>query len=550
MTGEATIKLAAAAADAHVQVDVTAAMSQTPSGPSDWLIILPVIIPLIAGALGIMSRGNPRLSRNIVMIAMTLLVINGAAVLARVLQEGPVAMTMGSWFPPFGISFAADSLGAVLSLSAAVIGLLSTIYALTDVNTAASRAGFYSMLSIMLAGVNGAFLTGDIFNLYVWFEVFLISSFGLIILGGEKLQLDGAVKYCFLNLIATTMFLIATAYLYGTVGTLNMADLSSKLTEMPANSHIFVVALLLLVGFGMKAAAFPLYFWLPASYHTPKPVVSALFAGLLTKVGVYALLRTFTVIMPGVSDGPFFDIVFAVAAGTVIVGLFGALAETNLRRLFGYLLISGIGVLLVGLSLRTQTSLAATIFYAVHSIAVMTGLYFLAGLIERRTGYASLSELSGIYRATPFVAGLFLLLGFAVAGLPPLSGFWPKALLIQNALIEQSYVAAGVIILNGIISTIVIGRAWSLIFWRPSLESVVTAAAPLSAAANPDAPPQRDAGVGLEGDAFMIGPIVVLVIVTVVLGLYPTPLLELATGAAGQLLDPSAYISAVLGGAS
>lgn len=548
MTGEALIRLAAAETVGMPQLDIAAAMSQTPTGFSEWLIILPVAIPLIVGALSIMLRGYPRVSPVLTLLAMGVLVINGVALLARVLHEGPIAMTMGNWLPPFGISFAVDALGATLSLTGVAIAFLSTVYALGEVDTAANRAGFYAMLNILLAGVNGAFLTGDIFNLYVWFEVFLISSFGLIILGGERLQLDGAVKYCFLNLLATTMFLIATAYLYGTVGTLNMADLSGKLAAAPADPQFLPISLLLLVGFGMKAAAFPLYFWLPASYHTPKPVVSALFAGLLTKVGVYALLRTFTVIMPAASEGPLFDILFAVAIGTIVIGLFGALAETNLRRMLGYLLISGIGVLLVGLSLRTQAALSAMIFYTVHSMVVMTALYFLAGSIERTGGGSSLRDVRGLYLAGPLIALLFLTLGLALAGFPPLSGFWPKALLINEALAEQAYTAVAALILNGIISTIVIGRAWSLLFWRPRPEVAAPAAISLSAAANP-APPQLD-GASSRGQLLMVGPAVALTLAAIALGLFPAPLLDLANEGAAHLLDPSAYIRAVLGDAS
>lgn len=542
-------------------VDLSAAMTQTPVGPADWLIIVPIIVPLLVGILDIMLRAYPRFTAWLSVAAFAGISAASAALLSRAIGEGPFAMTMGQWLPPFGISLVVDTLGALLTLMAGLTGLAVAVYALTDIDLAGRRAGFYAMLCWLIAGVNGAFLTGDIFNLYVWFEVFVIASFGLIVLGGEKLQLDGAVKYCVLNLIATTMFLIAVALLYGTFGTLNMADLSGKLAVYPpADPLMLIIGLMFLVGFGMKAAAVPLHIWLPASYHTPKPVVSALFGALLTKVGIYALLRTYTVVMPGANETALFDVLYVIAVATILLGLLGALAESNLRRMMGFLLISGVGVMLLGLALDTRLSLAATIFYAVHSIVVMGGLYLLAGLIERRTGKASLHELSGLYTAAPGLAVLFFIVGFAMAGLPPLSGFWPKVLLIEAALNEQQYIAVAVLVVNGVLSMMVIGRAWALMFWRPQVhtgaEAQHTAAQPqrtapaskaaaLSAAASPGGEDKETGAPGLP--PALLVPVLATAFAAIAIGIWPAPLLDAADLAARTLLDPSAYISAVFG---
>ncbi len=544
-------------------VDVSAAMTQTPVGPADWLIIVPIMAPLLVGVIAIMLRARASLNAWLAIATLAAVSVASAALLARAVSEGPFAMTMGQWLPPFGISVVADPLGALLALMASLTGLFIAVYALSDVGLAAKRAGFYAMLCWLIAGVNGAFLTGDIFNLYVWFEVFVIASFGLIVLGGEKPQLDGAVKYCVLNLIATTLFLIAVALTYGTFGTLNIADLSGKLAAFPAGEPIVItIGVLFLVGFGMKAAAVPLHIWLPASYHTPKPVVSALFAALLTKVGVYALLRTYTVMMPQANQTVLFDLVYVVAVATILLGLFGALAESHLRRMLGFLLISGVGVLLLGLALDTRLSLGATVFYAVHSVVVTGGLYLLAGLMERRAGAASLHDLSGFYTGAPLIATLFFILGFALAGLPPLSGFWPKVLLIEAALTEQQYVGVAALIANGVISMIVIGRAWSLMFWRPkehaqsAAEAAQTApeadrappeprAAALSAAPTPHAP----ARVPGDNPPALILPILVAAAAAFALGVWPGPLLDASDAAAVNLLNPSGYIEAVFGSA-
>jgi len=563
MHEEGLIRLAAVSGAAE-GVDKSAALSQAAVGLSDWLIFLPLILPLVVGVIGIMLRAAPRLTALMTIAAMAGTALASAALLSRVMVEGPVAMTMGQWLPPFGITLAVDALGAVLTLMASLTGLAVAVYALGDLSVAARRAGFYSMLCWLIAGVNGAFLTGDIFNLYVWFEVFVIASFGLVVLGGEKVQLDGGVKYCILNLVATTMFLIAVALLYGTLGTLNMADLSIKLAAYPpGDPKMVTIGLLFFVGFGMKAAAVPLHIWLPASYHTPKPVVSALFAAILTKVGVYAVLRTYTIVMPGADDTVLFDIIFVVAIATIALGLLGALAESDLRRMFGFLLISGVGILLLGLALDTRLSLSASIFYAVHSVVVMAGLYLLAGILERRTGARSLHDLSGLYTGAPAVAALFFVLGFAAAGLPPLSGFWPKVLLIEASLNEQQYAAVAALIVNGLVSMMVIGRAWALIFWRPAVsaeeqgevpsepQEEIAAAAPkaaaLSAAASPGgALPDIRGGENLW--ALML-PVVATAVAALALGVWPAPLVGVSDVAAGNLLDPSAYVRAVFGGA-
>jgi len=540
-------------------VDTSAAMTQAPVGPADWLIIVPIVVPLIVGVICIMLRAAPRLSAWLAIAAFACVSAASAAMLSRVVAEGPFAMTMGQWLPPYGISLVVDPLGALLALMSGLTGLAAAVYALVDIDAAGRRAGFYAMLCWLIAGVNGAFLTGDIFNLYVWFEVFVIASFGLIVLGGEKLQLDGAVKYCVLNLIATTLFLIAVALLYGTFGTLNMADLSGKLAVYPPGDPLLlIIGLMFLVGFGMKAAAVPLHIWLPASYHTPKPVVSAVFAALLTKVGIYALLRTYTVVMPGANESALFDVVYVIALATILLGLLGALAESNLRRMLGFLLISGGGVMLLGLALDTRLSLAATIFYAVHSIVVTGGLYLLAGLVERRTGQRSLHDLSGLYTAAPVLAVLFFIVGFAMAGLPPLSGFWPKVLLIEAALNEQQYIAVAALIVNGVLSMMVIGRAWALMFWRPQVQAQTEApqtaaqperaepapkAAALSAAASPGSEGEETGAPGLP--PALLVPVLATAVAVIAIGIWPAPLLNVADLAAQNLLDPSAYISAV-----
>lgn len=512
-------------------------MLAAPTPAIDWLILTPVIIPLITAALLIMARRTVVLHPLIAFLGLSATIAGNSALLWRIYTEGPLAMTMGNWYPPFGISFVADYLGVILSLTASVTVLMIALYAIGDTNGRERRFGFYPLLMTLLVGVNGSFLTGDIFNLYVWFEVFLISSFGLIILGGQPRQLDGAVKYCFLNLIATTLFLIATGYLYGIYGTLNMADLSRIISGAAFEGSLVVVSALYLLAFSMKAATFPLFFWLPASYHTPKIVVSALFAGLLTKVGVYALLRTFTIILPPAMDSWIMEALLYAGIGSMVVGALGAVVQTDLRRLFSFLLVGSIGFMMVGLSLATEKALAATIFYMVHSILVMTALFLTAGLVDRYRGSLDLRVLSGVSRDLPFLSLIFLALVFMASGFPPFSGFWPKLVLISESLKVASYWGMAAIIFSSFLSLIALGRAFAFGFWRPLLDEAKSLVE------------DRNLKRSKFGKLQYL-PVMALVIMAILIGVLPSYLFELTTLGAKLLLNPEPYVNAVLGGAS
>ncbi|MCY6381527.1 Na+/H+ antiporter subunit D [Hoeflea prorocentri] len=506
-------------------VDLSAAMILEPPPLADWLVIAPVLLCMGLGALLLMIRKDTRIQPLIAIPSLVALVVINAALLVHVILNGPVTMTMGRWLPPFGISFTVDILGAVLNLTAAIAALAGGIYGAGDVNKSGRRYGFYPFLLLMMAGVSGAFLTGDIFNLYVWFEVLLIASFGLLVLGSDKRQIDGATKYAFLNLVATTLFLIATGYLYGIFGTLNMADIAQKAPQMSDKAPLVTLLSLYLMAFGMKAAAFPAYFWLPASYHTPRVVVSALFAGLLTKVGVYALMRVAFVLFPAERDMLGW-VIAVIAAATMIFGAVGALAQTDSRRLLGYLVISGIGIMFAGIALASPGGITGTIFYAVHSMIVMTALYLASGLAARAGGGFSIATSSGIYSSHVFLAAVTLILFFAVSGLPPFSGFWPKVILVKASLDVGAWWLAGAILVSGFLTTIAVGRVWVLAYWRPAVVQRETAPVDLS--------PMID-----------YAPVVGLTVLVVLLGIFPQQMLELSQTGSEQMLNPMDYIRSV-----
>lgn len=492
-----------------------------------WLVVWPVAVPLLGAALAVALWTRPQAQMTIGFVAIGLQLVAGLALLQHVWINGPLAMSMGGWPAPFGIALAADTLGAGLTVVASVVALAVLVYSLTDTNLEHRRAGFVPLFLALMMGVAGAFLTSDIFNLYVWFEVTLISSFGLMVLGGTREQLDGAVKYAFLNLLATTFLLIAIALLYGMTGTLNMADLAGKVSALPADAPIETIALLFLVSLGMKSALFPLHFWLPAAYHTPLPAVSAIFAALLTKVGIYSLIRVFMVVFPDGADLAREAMIW-VAVATMIVGALGALAESDIRRVISFTVVSGVGVMVGGLAIGTQAALLGTIFYVIHSIIVSAALFMAAGMIARAGGGTRIADLAGLYKGAPFLAVVFLISGLSLAGVPPLAGFWPKVYLVQAGLEAGAYgIVAGVLI-SGFLTLVLVGRTFALVFWRE--------------------PPEGSAALASEGGVVLKSALGALVVLTFLIGVYSAPAAELSSRAAAELLAPGAYIEAVLGG--
>lgn len=506
--------------------DLSVAYTMDKVAAADWLVAAPVVWCILVGALLLMLRKRTDLQPLIAIPALGMLALMTLALLGHVIQNGTATMTMGRWLPPFGISFTVDLLGAFFAATSALVALAAGIYGRSDVDDTGRRYGFYPFLLLIMAGILGAFMTGDIFNLYVWFEVLLISSFGLLVLGSERKQLDGAVKYAFLNLIATTLFLVATGYLYGLFGTLNMADIAVKASELRGTAPLMTLVTLYLLAFAMKAAAFPVNFWLPASYHTPRLVVSALFAGLLTKVGIYALLRILGMLFP-VEREELSLIIAIVAALTMVLGVIGALAQNDIRRSLGFLVISGIGVMMAGLALGSTAGLSGAIFYAAHSMVVMTALYFAAGIAARIGGSFELSSAGGLYARNAFLAAMTLILFLSVAGLPPFSGLWPKIMLVKASLDIGAWWLAGSILVTGFLTTITVGRIWVLAYWRPAPDEDAANVVPVSLSAG--------VTIALAG----------LVAITIAAGVWPEPVMALAQDAARGLIDPSAYVLSV-----
>jgi len=514
------------AAPTTAPIDLSAALIMAPTPLADWLVIAPMGLMIGLGAILVMVRHRVNLHGWIAIPGLVALVLLDAMLLWRVAHHGPFTMTAGRWLPPFGISFTADLLGALMAFVSALVALAAGIYALRDIDSTGRRYGFFPLLMMLMAGVTGAFLTGDIFNLYVWFEILLISSFGLLILGSERRQIDGAVKYAILNLMATTLFLISVGYLYAIFGTLNMADIARQAGAHAGTAPLVTLSALFILAFAMKAAAFPVNFWLPASYHTPRIVVAALFGGLLTKVGVYAMIRVMVMLFPLQREE--LSLVIAVSAAlTMIVGAVGALAQNDLRRMAGFAVIAGIGNVMAGIAIGGTAGTGGAILYALHSIIAMTALYLLVGEAARVGGSWSLQTLGGIYRQAPWLAAAAFVVFFAAAGLPPFSGLWPKIVLLKAALDIGAWWLSAAILVSAFLLTLALGRVFLLAFWRPR---------PVEGALEVPSSPgvwQRTA------------PLAGLVALLFFFGVFPEVPVSLTQGAAAGLADPAAYIESV-----
>lgn len=534
------------------------------------LLVMPIVIPMAGAAVSLLLRGRRVLQCWIGIITMAMLLITSVALINRVWHEGILVTQVGNWPAPYGITIIADMFSAIMVVLASTIGLATAVYSISSVDARRQSFGFYPLLNVLLMGICGAFLTGDLFNLYVWFEVMLIASFVLLVLGGERAQMEGSIKYVTLNLMSSAVFLAAVGIVYGLTGTLNLADLAEKLKSPLVDGVRTTVAMMFLVAFGIKAAVFPLFFWLPASYHTPPAAVSAVFAGLLTKVGVYALIRVFTLLF--IHDVSHTHSLITVIAGlTMVTGVLGAASQYDFRRILSFHIISQIGYMIMGLGLYTHAAVTGSIFYIIHHIIVKTNLFFVSGVANRLGGSYELKRLGGLYRQYPWLALLFMIPAMSLAGLPPLSGFFAKLALIRAGLEIEQYAIVTIALVVGVLTLFSMTKIWSEAFWKPApmlvqgaTELPVQAGGGLSRsdavidelepgdAAAPSKNQMSDIPRPLlgHGNWSMLIPIAVLSLVTVCIGIGAESVLKLAARAADELLNPVGYVEAVLGARS
>jgi multicomponent Na+:H+ antiporter subunit D len=502
---------------------------------NNLILVAPVLWPLATAIIVTIFWFRRSVQSTLNFIGGAGLLIIGIILVRTVWLEGIQSVQVGSWPAPYGITLVADMFSAIMVLLAGITAFVMSIYSVASIDRRRKQFGYYTLINTLFMGVCGAFITGDIFNMYVWFEVMLISSFVLLTLGGETRQIEGTFKYVTMNLVSSALFLVGVGFLYGMTGTLNMADLSVKLALYENQGLITVVAMFFLVAFGIKAAVFPLFFWLPASYHTPPIAVTAIFAGLLSKVGVYSLIRVFTLLFIG-NIGFTHTILLIIAGFTMVVGVLGAAAQYEMRRLLSLHIISQIGYMIMGLAIYTPLAIAGAILHMGHNMIVKTNLFLVAGVVNKLRGSYQLKVLGGISNAYPLLGTLFMIPALSLAGLPPLSGFWSKLLLIKAGFESEQYLIIAVSLGVSLLTLYSMTKIWNYAFWKD---------APPCEAAKPSEP---EASLFSFPNFLLVVPMLLLTLITIAIGFFPEPFFMAVNRAAEELMNPQTYINVVLGG--
>ncbi|WP_299955214.1 Na+/H+ antiporter subunit D [uncultured Modestobacter sp.] len=467
---------------------------------------LPVLLPLLGAAAALLVGRHSRLQRTVSIVVLTAVVAVSVALLLIADANGAAAVAVGDWPVPVAIMLVVDRLSALMLIVASTVGLGVLVFAVgqgtadgDDENTPLSI--FHPTFLVLIAGVSYAFLAGDLFNLYVGFEVLLTSSYVLLTMGGSAPRIRAGITYVVVSLLSSLLFLASIGLVYAATGTVNLAQLAGRLGDLPAGTQLLLHSMLL-IAFAIKAAVFPLSAWLPDSYPTAPAPVTAVFAGLLTKVGVYAIIRTQTLLFP---DGALDDVLMWAALATMLIGILGAVAQGDIRRLLSFTLVSHIGYMVFGIALGSAAGLAGAIFYVVHHIAIQTTLFLVAGLIERRGGTMAVDRLGGLATASPLLAVLFFVPAMNLAGIPPFSGFIGKAGLLGAGIADGgwgAYVLVGGAVVTSLLTLVAMSRVWTRAFWRPPAQAPAadTAAAAARDAGPDDGPDEAPPGTDEPDD--------------------------------------------------
>ncbi len=490
---------------------------------TDALVVAPFLLPIVGAAVSIVLGRWRNAQRVLGVVTLTAALACSVALAVIVDRDGTAVVQAGAWPAPIGISLVADRFATIMLVLSGLMLLAVLLYAIGQKGAESRHVGFHPVYLVLAAGIAGAFVTGDLFNLFVSFEVMLTASYVLLTLGGTRAQVRAGMTYVVISLVASALFLTAIGFVYASTGTVNLAELSTAMTELPDGLRQ-ALPLLLLGVFGIKAAVFPLFFWLPDSYPTAPTAVTAVFAGLLTKVGVYAIIRTQTLLV-GPLDRPI-GLLLTVAGLTMAVGVLGAIAQSDIKRILSFHIVSQIGYMIFGLALFTVAGLAGAILYIVHHIVVKTTLFLVGGLIEHRAGTSNLDRVGGLLRTTPVLAVTFLLTAASLAGIPPLSGFGAKFALIDAGLASDAGIVVAVSLAVSVLTLFSMTKIWAGAF---------------GGEVEPAESEQRSMPV------MMLAPTVALAVVALGIALAAGPLYGLAERTATDLLDAAVYRAEVLG---
>ncbi len=490
-------------------------------------IIAPVVLPALVAAIMVITMRRDIMLQRIASVAAILALIGIAvALLLSATANGPEAYFLGDWPAPFGIVLVLDRLSAMMVLLLAILSLPVVLYAIGS-RWDTKGAHFHPLLQFLLMGIGGAFLTGDAFNLFVFFEVLLIASYGLMVHGGGRDRTRAGIQYIAFNLVGSSLFLIALGTIYAVTGTLNMADLAQKLPTLPEGDTALIraAAVMLILVFAIKGALVPLQFWLPGTYANAPGVVAAMFA-VMTKVGAYATIRFGTLVFPTTlpATGPLIaEMLLPAALVTLAIGAIGILGATTLPRLVAMGAIASMGTAFIAIAAFTPATTSAALYYIIHSTLATAALFLVADLVTRRRSDSALVPQPPIAQSG-LIGALFMASAIAIAGMPPLSGFIGK-LLILDAWRDEAALVWTAVLVSSFLTILGLSRAGSVVFWKAH-----------DAEGDPAAPPPHEPLALLSAGALLAA----LVALTVLAGPITRWLDETATG----LYDPAAYIAA------
>lgn len=492
---------------------------------------LPTVLPLLGAAFALLARRWSTVQRAIAVATLTASLGLSIALLVHADRSGPAVARIGGWSPSIGISYVIDRFGGIMLVISMLTLLAVLVFAIGEGSRDEASPIFHPVYLVLAAGVGAAFSTGDLFHLFVSFEILLMASYVLLTLDGDEPQVRAGTTYVVINTIESVVLLVAVGLIYAATGTLSMAELPARLAELDDGLRTGL-QLLLLVAFGLKAAVFPLFFWLPDSYPTARSPVSAVFAGLLTKVGVYAIVRTQTLLFADTHR----TLLLWIAGLTMIIGVLGAIAQNDMKRILSFHIVSQIGYMLLGVAIGGSAAVAATIFFLVHQIPIKTSLFLVEGMVEHATGTSRLDRLSGLAHRSGWLAALFLLPALSLAGLPPFSGFVGKLGLVTAGVDDGQWVLVGVALAGSLLTLVSMTKIGLSVFWG---EPRMPAPASVGAAAAPEP--------ALRWPVSMVGATVLLVLVGVAIAVGAGPLYHLCERAATDLVTPGQYVTEVLG---
>jgi multicomponent Na+:H+ antiporter subunit D len=491
--------------------------------------VLPLVIPFIAGLVLLINRENPKFQKSISLLTHLTLLVVSFGLVHEVHTRGVLAFQMGNWPPPFGIFLAVDMLGAIMVALTSLVGFTALLFAFNDISSMRMRGSFYSLYFFLIFGMNGAFMTGDLFNLFVFYEVLLMTSYVLLILGNENRQAKDGFTYLTLNFIGSTLFLVGAGILYRELGTLNMAHLALRIQELENTGLVTIVAIIFFFVFGLKSAIFPIFNWLPDAYTAPPTSIQAVFAGLLTKVGVYSMYRAFGTIFSHDIGFTHTTLLVPLAGLTMLFGVWGAVVQYDVSKILAFHSISQVGYILMGLAIYAPLALAGGIFHMIHHSLIKSSLFLVGGGMERLGGSQDLKKLGGLVQISSFLGLLFMISAMALAGVPPLSGFFSKFTLVVSGLAEAHPLLVAAALVTSFFTLFSMIKIWRLGFWGVKKEDQTLS--------------KRESLNNLKPVLLSCGLSVAFVILLTVLA---NPVMKISKSAGDQLLNKDEYIRAVL----